>query len=57
VQRAVLAERLPVVATLHRVQHDETAVVGAVEQLAVTVEVEAPGCLPSQNNSNFRVNG
>ncbi len=42
VQRAVLAERLPVVAALNAVQHDEAAVVGAVEQVAVAVEVEAP---------------
>ena len=43
VQRAVLAERLPVVAALHAVQHREAAEVGAVEEVAVAVEVEAPG--------------
>src|SRR5262249_54963730 len=43
VQRAVLAERLPVVAALDAVQHGEAADVGAVEQVAARVEVEAPG--------------
>ena len=42
VQRAVLAERLPVVAALDAVEHDEPADVGAGEELAVAVEVEAP---------------
>ena len=41
-QRAVLAERLPVVASLDAVEHDEAADVGAGEELAVAVEVEAP---------------
>src|SRR5439155_10108079 len=43
VQRPVLAERLPVVAALHAVQHVNAAVVRAVEQIAVLVEIEAPG--------------
>src|SRR5437870_1677216 len=41
-QRAVLAERLPVAAALNAVQHGKTADVGAVEQIAMAVEVEAP---------------
>src|SRR5207253_712160 len=39
---AVLAERLPVVAALDAMQHDMAAHVGAVEQVAVPVEVQAP---------------
>ena len=42
VQRPVLSERLPVVASLNAVKHDEAADVGAGEELAVAVEVEAP---------------
>ena len=42
VERAVLAERLPVVSSLDAVEHDEPADVGAGEELAVAVEVEAP---------------
>src|SRR5262249_30874893 len=42
-QRAVLAERLPVIAALHAVQHGEAAKVRAVKEVAMAVEVEAPG--------------
>src|SRR5262249_46092698 len=42
VQGAVLAEQLPVVAALDAVQEDEAAVIGAVQQVAVAIEVEAP---------------
>ena len=47
VERAVLAERLPVVAALDAVEHDEPADVGAGEELAVAVEVEAPHVAPA----------
>src|SRR5262245_44145483 len=43
VQGAVLAEQFPVVAALDAVQQDEAAVIGAVEKIAVSIEVKAPG--------------
>ena len=43
VQRAVLGEALDVVRPLHLVQHREAAPVGAGDDLAVPVEVEALG--------------
>ena len=42
VKRPVLAERLPVVASLDAVEHHEPAHVGAGEEPAVRVEVQAP---------------
>ena len=42
VERPVLAERLPVIASLNAMKHHESADVGAGEELAVAVEVEAP---------------
>src|SRR5262245_54508925 len=42
VERAVLAERLPVVSPLDPVEHDEPADVRAGEEPAAAVEVEAP---------------
>src|SRR5262245_16045912 len=42
VQRPVLAKRLPVIAALHAVQHDVPAKIGAVQQLACGIEIEAP---------------
>ena len=47
VKRPVLAERLPVIAPLDAVEHDEAAHVGAGEELAVAVEVEAPHVAPA----------
>ena len=43
----MLAERLPVIASLDAVEHDEPADVGAGEELAVAVEVEAPHVAPA----------
>src|SRR5207249_2490153 len=40
---AMLVELLPVVAALHAMEEDVAAEVGAVEQVAVCVEIEAPG--------------
>src|SRR5439155_1947760 len=42
VQRSVLAERLPVVGALHAVQHMNAAVVRAIEEVTVLVEIEGP---------------
>ena len=46
-ERPVLAERLPVIAPLDAVEHDEPAHVGAGEELALAVEVEAPHVAPT----------
>src|SRR5262249_31702710 len=42
VQRAVLAKRLPIVAALDAMEHVHAAVIRAVEQIAMLVEVESP---------------
>ena len=46
-KRPMLAERLPVIASLDAVEHDEPAHVGAGEELALAVEVEAPHIAPA----------
>src|SRR6185295_15633036 len=43
VQCTVLAERFPIVAPLYAVQHAVAAVVRAIEQVAVLVEIQSPG--------------
>src|SRR5262249_33337200 len=47
VQRPVLAELFPIIAALDAMQHREAADVGAVEQIAVAVKVEAPRVAPA----------
>ena len=51
----MLAERLPVIASLNTVEHREPAHIGAGEQLALAVEIKAPHVPPTLAKSSNRL--